>query len=311
DYFEFSYNLGGILNTTMWWGYVKPLAQFTYLNSQQQSVDESIKNIIRNELYNYCNSLLQRNNSNGFGVTLNPGEYVWGSNSGILNNAVILLIGFKENNNEDYLNAALDQLNYIYGVNAHNFSFVTGAGTDRVMFPHHRPSQADGIVEPIPGMLAGGPNQYLNDPVLQQHFNSSTPPALCYIDDVGSYASNEIAINWNAPLLLVTGFFNSLSTSAIEDETGRLLPEGFHLEQNYPNPFNPETIIIYTVAYETNVELKVYNSLGEEIQTLVDERKSEGIYKYSFKAENLTSGFYLIRLSTEDFIDAKKMIYLK
>ena len=72
------------------------------------------------------------------------------------------------------------------------------------MHPHHRPSVADGVVNPVPGLLAGGPDQFLSDPSLQSLFNTSTPPALCYIDNVNSYASNEIAINWNAPLVFVS-----------------------------------------------------------------------------------------------------------
>ena len=311
DYFEFNYILGGVLNSTMWWGFVKPLAQFTYLMSKQSSVDESVRNDIRDELYNYCGFLLGKNIANGFGVTLNPGEYVWGSNSGILNDAIILILAYEESSNQDYLNAALDQLNYIYGTNAHNFSFVTGAGTNRVRHPHHRPSEADGIEEPIPGMLAGGPDQYLNDPVLQQHFNSSTPPALCYIDDVGSYASNEIAINWNAPLVFITGYFNSLGVNSVGEGTGSLVPEKFHLEQNFPNPFNPETTIIYSVPYETKVRLQIFNSLGEEVITLIDETKSRGVYRFFFKSENLPSGVYFSRLTTKNFIETKKMILIK
>jgi endoglucanase len=311
DYFEFSYNLSGVINSTMWWGYVKPLAQFTYLNSQQSSADQSIKNIIRNKLNDYCSVLLDKNTANGFGVTLNPGNYVWGSNSSVLNDAIILLIAYEENSTRDYLNAALDQLNYIYGINAHNISFVTGTGTNRVMHPHHRTSAADGIDEPIPGMLAGGPNEYLSDPVLQQHFNSLTPPALCFIDDVGSYASNEIAINWNAPLVFVTGYFSSYGTRSVEDETGSLIPHGFKLEQNYPNPFNPETTIIYSLSFETNVKLKIYNSLGEEAADLVDGTKEAGTYKYIFNASDLSSGIYFCRLISENYISTKKMILIK
>ncbi len=76
------------------------------------------------------------------------------------------------------------------------------------MKPHHRPSEADGIVEPIPGFVVGGPNQYRDDPILQQYFNQNTPPALCYIDHLQSWASNEVAINWNAPLVFLSGFMN-------------------------------------------------------------------------------------------------------
>ncbi len=55
--------------------------------------------------------------------------------------------------------------------------------------------------------MSGGPDKNLEDDVLRAHYTSSTPPALCYIDDQGSYASNEICINWNAPLVFVAGYF--------------------------------------------------------------------------------------------------------
>jgi endoglucanase len=95
------------------------------------------------------------------------------------------------------------------GTNAHGQSFVTGIGAKRTMHPHHRPSGSDGIVEPVPGLISGGPNRNVKqDPALASRFSSATPPALCYIDDEASYASNEIAINWNAPLVFVAGYFH-------------------------------------------------------------------------------------------------------
>ena len=77
------------------------------------------------------------------------------------------------------------------------------------------------------------------------HFNSSTPPALCYIDDVGSYASNEIAINWNAPLVFVSGYFNAEGVNSVDDQGLNFVPDKFELKQNYPNPFNPSTTITW------------------------------------------------------------------
>ena len=117
-------------------------------------------------------------------------------------------MAYEETKNQKFFDAAFDQLHYILGANAHNLSFVTGEGKNYAMHPHFRPDAADGIDEPIPGFLIGGANQNLQDPVMQDRFNKSTPPALCYIDEVGSYASNEIAINWNAALVFVIGYFN-------------------------------------------------------------------------------------------------------
>jgi endoglucanase len=89
-------------------------------------------------------------------------------------------------------------------------SFVTGFGTRSPMHPHHRPSEADGIEAPVPGMLVGGPNPGLQDAKDCPAPYPSRLPALSYLDHVCSYASNEIAINWNAPLVYVAAAMESL-----------------------------------------------------------------------------------------------------
>jgi endoglucanase len=315
DYISAHYSSLGLINGAMSWQNVKNLGYLTYLNSSQSSSSPTIKDQIKNSLLSYCNILLNRSSSNGFGVTINPGEYGWGCNSDVLNKALLLISGYKETTNQAYYETALSQINYILGSNAHNFSFVTGIGTNSVMHPHHRPSASDGIVDPVPGLLAGGPDQYLDDAVLQAHFNSSTPPALCYIDEVGSYASNEIAINWNAPLVYVLGFFNGEGLTSVQDQGVNSIPESFRLEQNFPNPFNPSTKIRYSISNPTKVSLKIFNILGKEITTLVDKEQVSGTYEVDFccsnKLDAIPSGIYIYTLSAGNFFDSKKMILLK
>ena len=90
--------------------------------------------------------------------------------------------------------------------NPFNMSYITGIGDKSVMNIHHRPSIADKIKEPYPGLLAGGPNRQRRDDVLKK-LEFGTPNARCFADDLHSYASNEIAINWNAPLAFVLAAF--------------------------------------------------------------------------------------------------------
>ena len=312
NYFIANYNSGGLINSTQWWGNVKNFALITYLKSLQLSVDPTVKTQIKNTLISYCNSLVNRVSSNGFAVAINPGEYIWGSNSDILNKALLLIYGYDETGNSNYYESALLQLNYILGCNAHNLSFVTGVGTNSVLNPHHRPSASDGVTAPVPGLLAGGPDQYLDDPLLQSLFNSSTPPALCYVDDVDSYASNEIAINWNAPLVFVSGYFNGDGLTDLEEQSILILPEYIKLQQNYPNPFNPTTKISWESPISGWQKLKVYDSLGNEIETIVDEYLEAGFYSKWFKANsNLTSGVYFYRLENGSFSATKKMLLIK
>ena len=85
------------------------------------------------------------------------------------------------------------------GRNPTGYSFVTGFGINSPRFIHHRPSEADGIADPVPGWLAGGPQNGHQDGCQY----SSDLPATSYLDDWCSYSTNEITINWNAPLVYV------------------------------------------------------------------------------------------------------------
>ncbi len=86
---------------------------------------------------------------------------------------------------------------------------------------------------------------------------------------------------------------------------------GYKLYQNYPNPFNPSTKIKYSVPQSTNVIIKLFDLLGNEIETLVNEEKPAGTYELSWKASNLTSGVYFYRLQAGSFTETKKIVLLK
>ncbi|MDP1676032.1 MAG: T9SS type A sorting domain-containing protein [Bacteroidota bacterium] len=94
-------------------------------------------------------------------------------------------------------------------------------------------------------------------------------------------------------------------------ESTELLPLVFSLEQNYPNPFNPTTTIMYSIPAESRVTLKIYNMLGQEVATLVNETMVAGRYTASFNASNLASGAYIYRIEAGSFVSNKKMILLK
>jgi hypothetical protein len=85
----------------------------------------------------------------------------------------------------------------------------------------------------------------------------------------------------------------------------------YTLMQNYPNPFNPSTTIKYSIPQSSNVVLKVFDILGNEISTLVKEEKTTGTYEITWYAEQLSSGIYFYRLKADDFVETKKMILLR
>jgi endoglucanase len=117
------------------------------------------------------------------------------------NYGVQLLIANAVKPDVQYLVTALENLHYLFGRNTFSLSWVTRLGENPFRHPHHRPSRADDNSEPWPGLLSGGPNRSRQDPAMTKLAN--LPPAKMYLDDWESYATNEIAINWNAPLVFV------------------------------------------------------------------------------------------------------------
>jgi hypothetical protein len=89
------------------------------------------------------------------------------------------------------------------------------------------------------------------------------------------------------------------------------IPKEYALQQNYPNPFNPSTTIRLELPHSSQVSLKVYNTLGQEVTTLVDEEKAAGVYDVRFDARNLASGMYVYRLKAGDFVAAKRLLLLR
>ena len=99
-----------------------------------------------------------------------------------------------------------------------------------------------------------------------------------------------------------------MSKSFIFSYTG---PKEFKLEQNFPNPFNPTTKIQYQLPQDSRVTLKVYDILGSEVATLVNEEQEAGYKEVQFNGNNIASGMYVYRLQAGDFISTKKMMLLK
>ena len=311
SYFLNQYVFAALFGDAMSWGDVRSLALLTYLRSKQSGADANARNDLRQGLNTYCASQVTKCNNSGYHVVLAPANYVWGSNSGALNAAVLLLAGFAEMGDTTYANVAADQLHYVLGVNGFARSYVTGLGENPPRQPHHRPSASDGIAEPVPGLLAGGPNQYGGDPVLQAIINSGTPPALCYIDTMPSYASNEIAINWNAPLVFVAAYFQGSGEADEVCEYERESPSRFCLDQNYPNPFNGITNFGFRTVDFGSVKLEVFDLLGREVATVVDGVKPPGEHSVSWDSGGLSSGVYYYSISGQNTSRVRKMILLK
>lgn len=137
------------------------------------------------------------------------GDFTWGSNGVAMNQSMVLLVAYTQTNKEIYKAAAQSNVDYIFGRNPLAISYVTGLGLHNPKDIHHRASAADKVADPVPGLLAGGPHSGQQDNCTYL----SKLPARSYVDDYCSYSTNEVAINWNAPLVFVLGALEALSTS--------------------------------------------------------------------------------------------------
>src|ERR1035437_1867006 len=114
----------------------------------------------------------------------------------------------------------------------------------------------------------------------------------------------------NSTLYVDNLSFDTLLTSVSQDQTEEI-PSKYELNQNYPNPWNPSTNIKYSIPKASRVSIRVYDILGNEIKTLVNEEKPASTYELTLNAANLPSGVYFYRIQAGSFVETKKMVLLK
>jgi len=191
------------------WADVRPLGWIT-LAQNGKRLSAADQAAVRKPLLENADKLAARWQASPYRVSMAGKDFVWGSNAVILNQAMMLVAAYRLEPRPAYLNAAQSALDYVLGRNGPGMSFVTGFGGVSPQHPHHRPSEADGIAAPVPGWLVGGPNPGQQDLQGCPVGYPSKLPALSYLDHGCSYASNEVAINWNAPLVYVAAALQSL-----------------------------------------------------------------------------------------------------
>ena len=192
------------------WAYVKTMGDYSLLR-HRANVPASLGpalDSLRGRLLQMADSYIDREGGTAFHTVMGEkrSDFVWGSSSVAANEGMLLINAWLLEHKQAYLDGALSNLDYLLGRNATGYCFVTGLGSHSPMHPHHRPSIADGIEQPVPGLLAGGPNGGRQD---GQHY-VYLEPETSYLDNDQAYASNEIAINWNAPLVYLAGGLEAL-----------------------------------------------------------------------------------------------------
>ncbi len=183
------------------WKSLGPMALRSYALSRRKDADAKAQAAIRDRMLAAARAIVNETSANPYHVSLQGKDYVWGSNGIAAQYGMDLLIADAIAPNAAFVNAAQDNLHYLLGRNTFSQSWVTQAGEHSVQHPHHRPSAAS-KQGPWPGLLAGGPNAGRQDSVLAA-LPKDLPPARVYADETDSYASNEIAINWQASLVFL------------------------------------------------------------------------------------------------------------
>lgn len=190
------------------WGRVASLGTFSLIRKHRQLNSPELKTLVdelENQLVEYASQALNGAVESPYLAPygMKESDFFWGCNSDAASGqGITFLYAWKLTNDRTYLRNALRNMDYVLGKNATGYCYVTGFGTKSSLYPHHRLSATDNIDEPIPGLLIGGPNPGKQD-------GCTYPSEIadeCYVDIVESYASNEIAINWQ-------GLFSYFSTA--------------------------------------------------------------------------------------------------
>ncbi len=191
------------------------LAVFTIATNPEIFTEKNMADSARTLIINSADQFVKLLNNNGYGVSLEPSDFNWGSNGIAANKAMVLVHAYILTKEQKYYDAALTIVDYILGRNPMDISYLTGYGVKQVMHPHHRPSQSfqklDSTMAPVPGMIAGGANSTATD-CAKSYINKSAV-AKSYYDNSCSYATNEVAINWNAPFAYVIGTLQAVAST--------------------------------------------------------------------------------------------------
>ena len=190
------------------WGDLSGLGTFEWFNSGNAEMTD----LLKQGLIEYCDQQLATVATSAFNAPFGnvPEDFHWASiPEGCAGMGICMMYAYKLTGDAKYLKAALQNVDYILGRNAVGYCFVTGFGTKPVMHPHQRLSSADGIEAPLPGFVSGGPNPGQQDIATVQAEYPSNHPDESYLDNENSYASNEIAINWNAYLVALLGWVDA------------------------------------------------------------------------------------------------------
>ncbi|MFP4163030.1 MAG: glycoside hydrolase family 9 protein [Chitinispirillaceae bacterium] len=223
-------------------------------------------------------------------------SFNWGSNSNFGNIGVAMIYAYKATEDERYLKAASEIADYLLGKNATSYSFVTGYGSKTPMHVHHRASGADDVEEPVPGLIAGGPNEGMQDASRRLEY-PHTEPARAYVDDDHSYASNEVAINWNAPLT----FLLAALDAEMGDNAGSPIISRRITTSHAPIKarITGDAIkVSFSMNRKGTAGIRLYDMQGILVRNVSLGVKDKGTHSVTIDRASLANGMYLMKIRT-------------
>ena len=244
--FSLTSNLGGGENkgsfSSFNWGCTSGLGTLSlYLNSDVlEKVDATAAKTVKDSIVTAADAYIAEENKQGMGIPYrgskftdeiniglddngNPIEvegYEWGSNSFVANNAIVMAYAYDATKTKKYIDGASTAMDYIFGRNGNDFSYVSGYGDRTLTYPHHR-LWAHGVDPKFPlapaGVLSGGPGAGMQDPYIGGlGFKRGTLASQkCYVDNAEAWSVNEITINWNAPLAWMTSYLEDVAPTVL------------------------------------------------------------------------------------------------
>ncbi|MBW8848305.1 MAG: glycoside hydrolase family 9 protein [Burkholderiales bacterium] len=191
------------------WSSVGALGWISLAHHRKQLTPAADVQLIEGQIQAMATEFAGRWEHSPYRVAMQTEDFVWGSNAVALNQALMLIQGYRLGGDRRMLDAAQSALDFVLGRHPTGYAMVTGFGARSPLHPHHRPSGAMPQLPPVPGMLVGGPHPGRGDDCKAPY--PSQLPAKSYLDALCSYTTNEIAINWNAPLVYVSAALSALT----------------------------------------------------------------------------------------------------
>ena len=278
-----TYKQSGTSEYVSYWGDVSGLATYekaTHANSYGGDANEAKQKILGT-----ADDFVNRA-ERGFGVVMAKDDFVWGSNSTAANQGVWLLHAYYITGEQKYYKAAVKALDYLLGKNPLDMSFVTGYGTKSPKKPHHRPSTSDNVEEPIPGMLVGGPQPGGEDVGSAAEWKCADyrtgQAATAYTDQRCSYATNEVAINWNAPLAYLAGAIEALNAGyapdfAVSGVAKKDVPASSSSEQKSSSSVAPTSVASSSATVPTSSSVSQSSASNVSSSSVVTASSSSSI----------------------------------